>query len=316
MLGVQAAEILKRLQSPEAVQEELHGHQLPPFAPKAQWENLGSALKRAEACAVAEVPWNKWLSLRLDGTGFSSMLRTYKTLGVLESTGYSPSLAQAMQQCCLSLMDKFQAVVGFTQSDEITLLIPPVAVTQKGEQQPHMYSGRVMKLCSLAAAHCSVVFLRAMVQLAQQRGIDKQVNLWQSLPLPTFDCRVGIFDTQQEACALLWWRAYDCGINGVADAVYKLKGVPGAKAAMALNTIDKLKFLATHAPEALPLPDHQARGSLYCRVKRRRTVRYTPKSGIETETECLRSTVELVPGHVLHLAAAHPQGHLELTNDD
>ena len=37
---------------------------------------------------------------------------------------------------------------------------------------------------------------------------------------PHFDCRVGSYASWEEARALLLWRAYDCSVNGVSDAVY------------------------------------------------------------------------------------------------
>ena len=42
--------------------------------------------------------------------------------------------------------------------------------------------------------------------------------------LPHFDCRVGSFASWEEARSLLLWRAYDCSVNGVSDAVYHIKG--------------------------------------------------------------------------------------------
>ena len=42
--------------------------------------------------------------------------------------------------------------------------------------------------------------------------------------VPHFDCRMGSYASWEEARALLMWRAYDCSVNGVSDAVYQMPG--------------------------------------------------------------------------------------------
>ena len=39
------------------------------------------------------------------------------------------------------------------------------------------------------------------------------------------------------------WRAYDCSVNGVSDAVHHMKGVPGRKETVEKNMKLKLKWL-------------------------------------------------------------------------
>lgn len=52
-----------------------------------------------------------------------------------------------------------------------------------------------------------------------------------------------VYDLAAEAMSLVLWRAADCGVNGVSDAVYKSK-LPGAKSAMRhLNAICPIRFL-------------------------------------------------------------------------
>jgi tRNA(His) 5'-end guanylyltransferase len=81
--------------------------------------------------------------------------------------------------------------------------------------------------------------------------------------LITFDCRVGAYQTEQEAVSLLLcWRAYDCSVNGVSDAVFRCKGnVGGAGQAARLSTVQKLQWL--HNRSLLPLPLHQRQGSYF-----------------------------------------------------
>eukprot|EP00434_Breviolum_minutum_P016499 symbB.v1.2.014543.t1/scaffold1066.1/size140347/7 len=136
--------------------------------------------------------------------------------------------------------------------------------------------------------------------------------------LANFDCRLGSFSTMEEAMSLVLWRAADCGVNGVSDAVYKSK-LPSAKSTTRLGTSDKLQWLAENG--LLPLQPHQAcygrtlihpaaipntsstnqaYGSYFVKVRRMHEG-FNPKTG-ET-TQSLRSTVEEVPGNLLRLAA-------------
>lgn len=227
-------------------------HEQPPHIPKPVWEELGRLIRAQENLKITEVPGHQWISLRLDGCGFSKQTQKLRRKGVLDD-GYSAEFGEIMKECVKVLMDTFHGRLGYTQSDEMTLLIHPASVV-RGQQQCHLYGGRVQKLCSTAASTATALFNRRVSQLAEKRGIV----LDESWPLSHFDCRVGSFDTEEEALALVLWRAQDCGVNGVSDAVHQSKG--SAKKVKGYNTADKLKWLAEQAK--LPLPAHQAYGSL------------------------------------------------------
>jgi tRNA(His) 5'-end guanylyltransferase len=58
-------------------------------------------------------------------------------------------------------MEMLNAKCGYTQSDEISIIIPPASVSQEkgvAVQHPHAFNGRVMKICTLAASRVTVVF--------------------------------------------------------------------------------------------------------------------------------------------------------------
>ena len=69
------------------------------------------------------------------------------------------------------------------------------------------------------------------------------------------------------------------------------------------------KLLWLQEKGLLPLPSHQEFGSFYVKVKRKRTA-HDPRDG--REVECVRSTIELVPGNVLVLVR---EGRHELVDD-
>eukprot|EP00470_Lotharella_oceanica_P003627 CAMPEP_0170172604 /NCGR_PEP_ID=MMETSP0040_2-20121228/5851_1 /TAXON_ID=641309 /ORGANISM="Lotharella oceanica, Strain CCMP622" /LENGTH=174 /DNA_ID=CAMNT_0010413349 /DNA_START=81 /DNA_END=605 /DNA_ORIENTATION=- len=123
--------------------------------------------------------------------------------------------------------------------------------------------------------------------------------------LARFDCRVGSYATAEEAMSLVMWRGYDCGVNGVSDAVHKakdaMKQIDGKimprKKAVLLDTGKKLGWL--NDVGLLPLPKHQACGSYFVREKKMKTA-FNPQ--LNKEVECLRSVIEKVDGNVLELA--------------
>ena len=77
--------------------------------------------------------------------------------------------------------------------------------------------------------------------------------------LAVFDCRLGSYDTADEAMGLVLWRAYDCGVNGVSDAVHHTGDL--GKEVKRGGTLDKLRWMQQHS--MLPMPSHQAYGTLF-----------------------------------------------------
>ena len=125
-----------------------------------------------------------------------------------------------------------------------------------------MHSGRLQKYCSLAAATVTARFQYELVVVCHKKGID-QVSILQSLP--TFDCRVGQYDTQLEAISSILWRGYDCCIDAVSDGVLR-SGLTGRKKMMTKPTGEKLVWL--HSNNMLPLQRHQREGTYMAKVKR------------------------------------------------
>jgi len=80
-----------------------------------------------------------------------------------------------------------------------------------------------LKICTVAASFVTAVFNHELSKLCRDKGLEElEINL-----LPTFDCRMGCFDSFEEVFSLILWRAYDCGVNGISDAVHHNKKVEG-----------------------------------------------------------------------------------------
>jgi len=265
-------------------------HYLAPHVPKLTWTTLGDLVAERERSTHGRVDGRRWISLRLDGCGFSKAVRLLRQRSILEA-GFSPTFANAMVSALRALMDHFHGSLGYTQSDEMVLFIPPASVV-RGEQQPHVRNGRVTKIATLAASFVTAHFLMSLSErcVAGGIGIGELASV-----LPHFDCRVGQYSSWEEAQALLLWRAYDCSVNGVSDAVYQIPG--SGKQAQSLGKREKVEWLWRGGH--LPLPRHQAYGTVLAKTKRV-IEGHNPKLGTSTRT--LRGVIERVDGPVLELA--------------
>jgi len=277
-------------------------HPNPPFVPKKVFTELGDLIKVAERPETDRIGGSKWISLRLDGKGFGKYVRNLQRLGVFGSNGgYSKEFASIMQECVTALMEEFSAICGYTQSDEMTVLIPAASIVRE-VQQPHAFNGRVQKIGTLAASVVTGIFNLRVTEMC----VKLKIKVEPKSMLARFDCRVGNYDSEREATSVLLWRAYDCGVNGVSDAVHKAKDIDAKKVeitrrkATLLDTGSKLKWL--NAAGLLPLPAHQSKGSFYVKVKREKTA-YNPQ--LKKEVTCMRSTlIKVDDKHILELAAA------------
>ena len=203
-------------------------------------------------------------------------------------TGYSEKFGEIMQDCTLYLMEKMCGVRGYTQSDEITVLLPP-APEVRGVQQAHPHNGRVQKVCSTAAALVTAMYIHRLHEMTEpglvttlcidgfsptptpyqditMMTMNLTLTVW--IPgtlkpehLPSFDCRIGAYKSYEEAMALIAWRVSDCSMNAISDAVYHLKG-PGQERTATTD----VKLLHLKKEGKLPLAPHQAHGTFFFKV--------------------------------------------------
>ena len=283
--------LLKKYKPVEIDGVDTKMHYLAPHIPKTMWTALGNLVALREKGTCGSVDGAKWMTLRLDGCGFSKAVRMMRRKGVLEPHGFSDIFADTMVSCLRLLIEHFHGAIGYSQSDEMVVFIPPASIV-RGEQQGHARNGRVTKIATLAASLTTAHFVMELSARCVTAGMSLE-GLAQVLP--HFDCRVGAFDSWEEAQSLLMWRAYDCSVNGVSDAVYHIQG--SGKAVQALGKREKVGWL--HAQGHLPLPRHQAYGTVLARV-RRKVDGHNPKTGATVST--LRGVIERVDGPVLELA--------------
>jgi len=159
---------------------------------------LGDRMKAYEKQFGMRLTKGLPIVIRLDGSGFSRWTRDLQK-------PHDLNLAHAMDECTKMLIDKTNAVVGYTQSDEISLIL-----FEPDVEKDLLYGGRVQKLCSELASQCSVYFN----------------SFWKDRKLAIFDCRVFNVPSKEEAVNCLVWRELDAtrnAISGLAQCYFSHK---------------------------------------------------------------------------------------------
>lgn len=278
----------------------------PIYVCKSVWNELGDLICNKEKMLCNADPL-KYITLRLDIKNMSKI----KTQ--IFGKGWSNEFAIIMCKIAARLCQEFNASFAYTQSDEITILIEP----SKNESFTHQYSGRRDKLISLSAAIASSIFNWEIREILDKKYIEQQYSLVNNYPnsmknamkslyeqsrivigkepVVFFDCRMAVWDSLKDAFGLILWRAYDCGVNGLSDAVYNFRingdvELPSRKIRSNWDSGKKLKFLSDQG--LLPLHPHQAYGSLFLRTKKE-VKGYNPKENKYVTVQ--RKVISILP---------------------
>lgn len=152
------------------------------------------------------------LCIRLDGKGFSRYTSDLKK-------PYDEGLTNLMIDVTKFLVEEANACMGYTQSDEISLILfSPTYDSQL------FFGGKFQKLISVLSSMASSYFNReASCYLPQgEKG----------RPLAFFDCRAWTAPTPGEAVNVLVWRQQDAirnSIQGAAQSLYSHKQLHGKR---------------------------------------------------------------------------------------
>lgn len=181
---------------------------------------------------------------RIDGKGFSKFTRSLPR-------PFDPRLSRLMVDTTRFLVTETGACIGYTQSDEISLVFAPGAF---------FLDGRIQKLTSILSSMTTGYF---------------NAHLGGAIPekdgrLALFDCRVWSVPTREEAANVLLWRELDATKNAIsmaARAVFSHKQVHGKSG----KDMKEMLFRADIDWDAYPA--YFKRGTYVQR--RRRTRRFT-----------------------------------------
>lgn len=134
---------------------------------------------------------------RLDGRAFHTFTRDL-------ARPYDPGFSTAMIETTRFLVREMNALVGYTQSDEITL----AWFESSQSASDYEFAGRFQKLTSVLAGMASTRFYQLVLEhLPSKRGAT-----------PHFDCRVWQVPTLADAAEVFVWREDDATKNSITMA--------------------------------------------------------------------------------------------------
>lgn len=158
---------------------------------------LGDRIKSYEAATESRLLPRLPVVVRLDGRSFSKF-----TKGMEKP--FDKEFRQAMIEVTKYLVEHTHAKIGYTQSDEISLIL----YSENYQSGAVLFDGRVQKIASNFASMASVKFL-----LEMQKRFPEKVD--GSKTLPSFDCRVFAVPNKTEAANSIYWRVMDCVKNSI-----------------------------------------------------------------------------------------------------
>lgn len=175
-------------------------------------DDMGERLKYYEGLNARELMPKLPVIIRLDGRAFHSFTSDMKR-------PFDEGLTGCMVSTMRYLVEETNAMIGYTQSDEISLVL----YTPDTKSQVY-FAGRVDKITSVLPALASLEFNAQVWQ--QDWGLqDRKAGVLTvehterasrlSERRPVFDCRVFNVPTLEEAANVLLWREQDATRNSV-----------------------------------------------------------------------------------------------------
>lgn len=161
---------------------------------------LAEKFKVEEKKVETYIDVNKPIFVRLDGKRFSKFTKGF-------DYPFDTVFRTVMQKTMLELCAEIQgAVMGYTQSDEITILFQKVS-----EESQIMYGGRVEKIVSELASTATLAFNKYLIEEGEK---SERRDFYRTKYLQArFDCRV--FNVDENSDEVFIWRCLDCEKNAI-----------------------------------------------------------------------------------------------------
>lgn len=170
----------------------------------------GDRMKAYEGATEAHLDVHCPIYARIDGRSFSRFTRGM-------DRPFDGSMSSAMIGTTVGLVAKTHARIGYTQSDEISLVF-----LADNPESDVMFGGRAQKIVSVLAGLATALFMeRVMTDAAFERYRER---------LPHFDCRVCQLPSRAEAGNMFLWRWKDARKNAIsmsAQAAFSHKQLHG-----------------------------------------------------------------------------------------
>lgn len=188
-------------------------------------DDFGDRMKAYESAFTSvKIDPSQYMCVRIDGRGFSKF-----TKGFIKP--FDAKITNAMVTTTKTLVKETHASIGYTQSDEITLIYPP----KEGDR---IFAGKVSKINSVFASMAAAHFNHHI-----RMHTDK---------FAYFDCRVWQVPDETEASNVLLWRVQDARKNSVSSL---FRWTAGHRAMDGLDQSQMKEYLLKHHSfdwEAIP----------------------------------------------------------------
>lgn len=177
-----------------------------------QKDELGIRMKEYESVSknflTLRLPKVIRLDMRAGHTFTKEFNRPYDEI-------FSECMKYATKVCCEEIPD---VVMGYTQSDEISLIINDVS---KRDKTSCFFNGNVEKIVSLSASKCTIAFNRKFFELVEENKnkpdfIKYKKKLWKA----EFDSRVFCLPNVTEVHNYILWRQNDATKNSISSLAH------------------------------------------------------------------------------------------------
>lgn len=222
-------------------------------------DNLGNRMKenyenRAKTQLLRRTP----VIIRLDGKAFHTFTRGFKK-------PFDDILTKAMQQTMLTLCKEIQGcVLGYTQSDEITLVV----IDYKKLETAAWFDYDIQKICSVSASIATLAFNKSFTKQCALHTSSYSTNINNAHINSIYNG--ALFDSRcfnvpkEEVTNCILWRQQDAirnSINAIGQAYFSHKELQGLSIDQILKKLLEEKQITWNK-----LPVHLQRGS--CCIKR------------------------------------------------
>lgn len=224
-------------------------------------DRLGDRMKMLEANTQSTLVPGQPVIVRLDGKGFSRFCK-----GMTKP--YDKRFRKCMVKTMVYLCKQWNAVCGYTQSDEITLLLRNEVSVEALTLSGIPFSGRTQKLVSLTSAKASTYFSRMLDRYYPEMVKVAEDDL--DLDCEVLDSRAYSVPDETWGLLSLVWRELDCTKNAITQAALCAYS---AKELFKKGSTEKLEMLARAGVDYEEYPAAFRRGVFV--FKKRRGVMLT-----------------------------------------
>lgn len=211
--------------------------------------DLGNRMKEYEGIEANRILLPRLpICIRADGRAFHSFCKGLKR-------PFDPAFCSLMVDTTKFLVDKTNALIGYTFSDEISLVIYNTDINSEP-----FFNGRIQKLTSVIASMCTAFFNKSIPAM-----LPEKTNT-----LAFFDCRVWNVPNLDEAANTLVFRENDATKNSIsmlAQSIFNHNELQNK------NCSEMQDMLMEKGINWNDLPNYQKRGTYIqrCKIKRKFT---------------------------------------------